>query len=129
MAKERSLREEVRATMTEFVAACEKGQVERLASLLGPESRLYVTDANGTEEIIGAAAASHKLGEFKGRVHNRLGFNKALVLQEGAAAYIDAKLEGHEASSLTAKAPVRLTAELERHGDQWRVKQMHYRTE
>jgi ketosteroid isomerase-like protein len=129
MAKKMSLKEEVRATMAEFAAAYEAGQRERLAALLTPEARLYVTDAKGTEEFVGAAAASQRLGEYKGHAHQRLGFNNALVLQEGAAAYVDAKLEGHKAAGHAAGAPARLTAELERHGEQWRVKQMHYRTE
>jgi ketosteroid isomerase-like protein len=108
MAKKMSLKEEVRATMAEFAAAYEAGQRERLAALLTPEARLY---------------------EYKGHAHQRLGFNNALVLQEGATAYVDAKLEGHKAAGHAAGAPARLTAELERHGEQWRVKQMHYRTE
>jgi ketosteroid isomerase-like protein len=127
LARENSLREEIKATMAEFAAAYEEGQVERLASLFTPETKLYYTDAGGTEEIVGAAAASQRLGEHKGRTL-RLGFEKAVVLQEGGAAYVDAKFGGHEAFGLSAEAPARLTAELERHGDQWRVKQMHYRT-
>jgi ketosteroid isomerase-like protein len=128
MMKERSLKEEVRATMAEFAAAFEKGQVERLASMLAPETRLYLTDAKGTEEIIGAAAASSKLGEYKEHRGNRLAFKKALVLQEGRSAYFDAQFEGHQAAKYGAAAPAKLTAELERHGEQWQVKQMHYRT-
>ncbi len=115
--------------MSEFVAAYEKGQAEKLASLFAPETRLYVTDAKGTEEFLGAAAASQKLSESKGRVQSQRGLEKAIVLQDGGAAFIDAKLGGHKASSLAASAPARITAELERHGEQWRVKQMHYKTE
>ena len=152
--KAMSLKEEVKATMAEFSAAFEKGQHERLAALLAPEARLYVTDAKGTREIIGAAAASRNLGGLKGFALAGLGSDKAVVLQEGNAAYVDAKLErysaagaahqagqAHEAHALGAQAPEAhahateaqaagmLSAELERHGEQWLVKQMHYRAE
>ena len=128
MTGERSLREEVRATMAELAAACEKGQRERLASLLAPEARLYVTDAKGTEEYVGAAAASHKLGGYRGLARSQLNLEKAVVLQEGGAAFVGARLEG-QGGARAAAAPARLTAELERHGEQWRVKEMHYRAE
>ena len=128
MTGEKSLREAVRATMAEFAAACEKGQKERLAALMAPEARLYVTDAKGTEEYVGAAAASHKLGGYKGLAHSQLNLEKAVVLQEGGAAFVGAKLEGQRGAKAAA-APARLTAELERHGEQWQVKEMHYRAE
>ncbi len=144
MPKEMSLKEEVKATMAEFAAACERGQHERLAALLAPEARLYVTDAKGTREIVGAAAASHSLDGLKGLAQARFGLDKAVVLQEGGAAYVDARLEryaaagvahrgeqAHEAHAHAAQAQAAgmLSAELERHGEQWLVKQMHYRAE
>ena len=128
MTGEKSLREEVRATMAELAAACEKGQRERLASLLAPEARLYVTDAKGTTEFVGAAAASHKLDGYRGLARSQLNLEKAVVLQDGGAAFVGARLEGGK-SAKTAGAPARLTAELERHGEQWQVKEMHYRAE
>lgn len=128
MAKERGFREEVKATMAELAAAWEKGQRERLATMLAPEARLYVTDAKGTEEYVGAAAAGRKLGGHKGLAHSQLNLEKAVVLQDGGAAFVGARLEGHGGAKATA-APARLTAELERHGEQWRVKEMHYRAE
>lgn len=144
MPKEMSLKEEVKATMAEFAAACERGQHERLAALLAPEARLYVTDAKGTREIVGAAAASHSLDGLKGLAQAKFGLEKAVVLQEGGAAYVDARLEryaatgvahrgaqAHEAHAHAAQAQAAgmLSAELERHGEQWLVKQMHYRAE
>ena len=128
MTGEISLREEVRATVAELAAACEKGQRERLAALLAPEARLYVTDAKGTEEYVGAAAACHKLGGYKGLAHGQLNLEKAVVLQDGGAAFVGARVDG-QGGSKSAAAPARLTAELERHGEQWRVKEMHYRAE
>lgn len=144
MPKAMSLKEEVKATMAEFAAAFERGQHERIAALLAPEARLYVTDAKGTREIIGAAAASRSFDGLKGFDLAGLGSDKAVVLQEGNAAYVDAKLEryaavgaahkagqAHEAHAHAAEAQAAgmLSAELERHGEQWLVKQMHYRAE
>jgi ketosteroid isomerase-like protein len=144
MPKAMNLKEEVKATMAEFSAAFQRGQHERLAALLAPEARLYVTDAKGTREIIGAAAASRSFDGLKGFGLAGLESDKALVLQEGNAAYVDAKLErfaeagtthqagqAHEAHTHAAEtqAAGMLSAELERHGEQWRVKQMHYRAE
>jgi hypothetical protein len=115
--------------------------------MLAPEARLYVTDAKGTREIIGAAAASRNLDGLKGFALAGLGSDKAVVLQEGNAAYVDAKLERYAAAGAThqagqaheaqahgahaaeAQAAGMLSAELERHGEQWLVKQMHYRAE
>jgi hypothetical protein len=111
--------------MAEFAVAYKSGEANRLEALFAPGSRLYVTDSGGTQEYIGAAAAAHRLGEFKSDTRGHMGFDNAVVLREGAVAYVDAKLGGDKAR-VAAGAPARLTAELELRGEQWRVMQMHY---
>jgi hypothetical protein len=172
MKEERSQKEQVKAAMAEFAAAYEKGQHEKMASFLAPEARLYLQDAAGIQEIVGAAAASRSLEGLKGHAQARFGEAK-IQLKAGGAAWVEAKLEryeavdaakygahaqaaksaqfgaarsagaqaykahaleaqaGHAMQAHEAKveAAGMISAELERQGEQWRVKQMYYRSE
>ena len=162
MSKERSQKEQVKAAIAEFAAAFEKGQRERMAAFLAPEARLYVHNANGTQEIVGASAASRSLKELSGHAQVRFGAAK-IQLKAGGAASVEAKLENFEvadaskygaqahaarstyadaheahatqahavhtipAHEVHAEAGRMISAELEMQGEQWRVKEMHYR--
>jgi hypothetical protein len=198
MKEERSQKEQVKAAMAEFAAAYEKGQHEKMASFLAPEARLYLQDAAGIQEIVGAAAASRSLEGLKGHAQARFGEAK-IQFKAGGAAWVEAKLEmyeaadaakydahaaksaqfgaarsagakayearaleaqaghamqAHEAQAKAAgkyayeahagqaqaghamqasdaqyEAAGMISAELEKHGEQWLVKQMHYRSE
>jgi hypothetical protein len=172
MKEERNQKEQVRAAMAEFTAAYEKGQHEKMAGFLAPEAKLYLQNAAGIQEIVGAAAASRSLEGLKGHAQARFGEAK-IQFKAGGAAWVEAKLEmykaadaekygahahaaqsaqsgaarsawkhAYEANALEAKAGHAsraheaqleakgiMSAELERHGEQWRVKQMHYKSE
>jgi hypothetical protein len=172
MKGERSESEQVKATMAEFAVAYERGRFDQMAVFLAPEAKLYLHDASGIQEIIGAEAASRRLEGLKGQSKARFGEAK-IQFNAGGEAWVDAKLEKYVADIATENIPLAhsvqlgqvhsthssgthalkahilearagyslrdreahsealgmISAQLERQGEQWRVKQMYYRSE